>query len=518
MKIGDIIKRASKYYPDKLASVFKDVRLTYKELNDRTNRVGNALLNAGVGKDDRIGILCYNSNVYQEIFFGAAKTGAVTTTINWRLSPREINFVINDAEVKVLFVADNFWGKIESVKDELSTVKIFISIGQKVPGTIYYEDLIKSSDIDEINIDLDPHDTVWQLYTSGTTGRPKGVMLTHRNLEADAEHNIIGNQLNRDNAIHIQVYQMFHIAMKRIVYTAYIFGTTVFLEKFDLKELCELIEKEKCTDLGMAPVMWKAFMDYPDLNKYDLRSLKYASYSTSPMPRALIKRLLEKFPNITFFSTYGLTEAGSSLTILPASDYVLDGPDWKLRRLQSLGRPMMGVDVRIVDEKGEDCPPGNPGEIIGRGENIMKGYWKLTEETQKTIKNGWLYTGDVGYWDEYGYIYLADRKKDMIISGGENIYSREVEEVINELEDVVEVAVIGVPDDIWGEAVKAIIVKSYDSELTEADVINYCAQNIASYKKPKSVDFVSELHRNATGKIMKRLLREKYWKGKERKV
>ncbi|MBW2003370.1 MAG: long-chain-fatty-acid--CoA ligase [Deltaproteobacteria bacterium] len=518
MRIGDLIARGAKYYPDKLATVFKDVRLTYKELNDRVNVVGNAILSAGIRKKDRVGIICHNSHFYQELFFGTAKTGAVFTTINWRLAPRELEFIINDAEVKLLFVADRYWAQIEPIKDKLSTIEQYIMIGESVPGTISYEDFIGSSSADEINIEIDQHDTFWQLYTSGTTGRPKGVMLTHSNLYADAAHNIIGNRLNRDDVVWCQIYPMFHIALKFVIIIAYVQGTCIILEKFDLKELCEMIEQEKCNYLVMVPTMWQSFIDYPDLDKHDLSGLKYCGYSSSPMPVGLIKRLMKTFPDITFFQTYGLTESGSSLTILPADQHVMDGPEHIVKRLGSLGRPMTGVDVRVVDEQDRDCPPGKIGEIIGRGDNIMKGYWKLPGETKNTLKDGWLYTGDMGYWDEYGYIYMADRKKDMIISGGENIYPNEVEQIIREINGVIDVAVIGVPDDIWGEAVKAIIIKAHDSELNEEDVIRYCSQNIASYKKPKSVDFVSDFPRGPTRKVLKRKLRENYWKDRQRKV
>jgi len=518
MRVGELITTAARYHPDRLASVYKEISLTYKELNERVNTVGNAILGAGLGHEDRVGVICHNSHFFQEIFFGTAKTGAVCTTINWRLKPRELEFIINDAEVKILFVANRFWTQIEPIKDKLPGVQKYVMIGDSVPGTIRYEDFLKDGSADEIWVDLDPHDTFWHLYTSGTTGRPKGVLLTHRNLYADCEHNIIGNELNRDGSVWLNVLPMFHIALKLIIMCAYTRSCVVFLEKFDLKEVCEAIEGEGVTHVALAPTMWQMFIEYADLEKYRLNSLKYAFYSTSPMPPVLIRRLMKKFPEIRFYSTYGLTEAGSSLTILPFDQHVLDGPDHMVRRLGSLGRPMIGVDVRIVDEKEQDCPPGKIGEIIGRGDNIMKGYWRLPEETKETLREGWLHTGDMGYWDEHGYIYMADRKKEMIISGGENVYPKEVEMVIREMEGIEDVAVIGVPDEIWGEAVKAVVIKSPGSGLTEGEIMAYCALNIAGYKRPKSIDFVSDLPRSQVGKILKTVIREKYWRGTDRKV
>jgi len=517
--IGDLVRYSAKYYPEKLATVYRDVRLTYSELNDRVNMVANGLLRKGVKKGDRIGILCHTSHYFQEIFYGIAKTGAVTTTINWRLAPRELEFVIDDADVSVLFVAEQYWANVEAIKENLTKIRTIILIGNPVAGTINYEEFIRTSSKDEIDIEIARDDAVWQLYTSGTTGKPKGVVLTHRSILSDTEHNIIGNKLNVDNAIWLNPLPMFHVASKNVFMAAYVHATIVLMDKFDLKEVCETIEKEKCTHLlTIPPTIWQGIMDYSDIDKYDLSSLKFGSYSTAPMPVVTIKRLKEKFPGITFFTTYGLTEAGSSLTILPADQNVTEGPDYLRKRLGSLGRPMYGVDVRIVDDNGRDCPPGVVGEIIGRGDNIMKGYWKLPEETSNTVKNGWLYTGDMGYWDEYGYIYMSDRKKDLIISGGENIAPKEVEDVIREIEGVIDVAVIGVPDDKWGEAVKAVVIKEPDAELIEDDVINYCAKNIAGYKKPKTVDFVTEFPRNAVGKILKKDIRARYWEGKERNV
>jgi len=517
--LGDLVKYSGRYYPERLGTIYRDVRLTYKELNERVNMVANGLLSEGVKKGDRIGVLCHTSHYFQEIFYGIAKTGAVTTTLNWRLVPRELEFVIDDADVSLLFVAEQYWPNVKEIRETLTKVKKIIIIGAPVPGTINYDQFIKGSSKEEVETDIARDDAVWQLYTSGTTGKPKGVILTHRSILTDLEHNIIGNKLNVDNAVWLNPLPMFHVASKNVFLAGYVHATLVQMDKFDLKEICENIEREKCTHLlTIPPTVWQNIMEYPELYKYNLSSLKYGSYSTAPMPMSLIKRLKEKFPSITFFSTYGLTEAGSSVTILPADQNVTEGPDHIRRRMGSLGRPMYGVDVRIVDDTGNDCPPSIAGEIIARGDNIMKGYWKLPEETANTVKDGWLYTGDMGYWDEYGYIYMQDRKKDLIISGGENIAPKEVEDVIRQIKGVIDVAVIGIPDEKWGEAVKAVVIKSPSAELSENDVINYCSKDLAGYKKPKSVDFVDEFPRSPVGKILKKDIRATYWKDREKKV
>lgn len=508
--VGDIFSYTARYYPENIASIDSTVQLTYKELNERANMIANGLLGLGVTKGERIGVLCHTSHYFQEIFCGVAKIGAIFTSLNWRLSPKELEFVINDAEVSIVFVAERFWSQIKAIKKKLPKVKKYILIDDSVSGTIGYSEFINDSSKHEITVDIDRDDIAWLIYTSGTTGRPKGVMLTHRNILADTEHNIIGNKWNSDNVVWLQALPMFHIAGKFMFIVGYVHGTMVLMDKFDLGKLFETIEKTRCTHILLAPTMWRRLLNFEDIDKYDLSSLQFCSYSTEPMEVELLKRLKKKLYYSNFFSTYGLTEAGSSLTILPLDQHITKGPEYLRKRLGSSGRPMYGVDVRIVDDNGKDCPPGVVGEIIGRGDNIMKGYWKLPKETSDTIKNGWLHTGDMGYWDEYGYIYMAGRKKELIISGGENIYPKEVEDTIREVEGVIDVAVVGIPDKEWGEAVKAVVIKKPDVELTEDDIIDYCAKNIASYKKPKSVDFVSEFPRNAVGKILKKEIRAKY--------
>ncbi len=517
MLIGDLVSRAARWYPDKEAVVFEGTRLTYRQFNERINRLANALVGMGSRKGDRIAIICHNSNHFAEAFFAIAKIGAVSTNLNWRLSPKELAFLVNDAQSDIIFFSKRFSHLYEPMKQELKKKVRFIAIDGALDGaSIDYEQLLGRYPIEEPRVKIDERDAFLQLYTSGTTGRPKGVMLTHKNMMANAFSTLIEMEMTRDWHI-LGFLPIFHIGIFMLVNLVLIGAKVTFVHSFDPTVIFSLIEKEKPTATAFTPVIFKFLLDHPDVDKYDLSSLEKIIYATAPMPVDLLKRSIKKF-NCDFIQFFGMTETSPTLTMLLPEDHVLEGPEYMVKRLASAGRPVINVQVRVIDEKGADCSPNMVGEIIGKGDNVMKGYYKMPEATAQAIKGGWYHTGDMGYLDEYGYLYVADRKKDMIISGGENIYPREVEEAILLLDGVADVAVIGVPDDTWGEAVKAIIIKKPDADLTETRVIEHCKEHIASYKKPKSVDFVDVLPRSALGKVLKHELRAPYWKGKERKV
>ncbi len=517
MLIGDILTRAAKWFPDKEAVVFEGTRLTYKEFNERTNRLAHALLDMGVKKDERVAVVCHNSNHYGEILFALAKIGAVSTNLNWRLSPKELAFLIDDSEAKIVLFSKRFEHLYEPMKEQIPRKLKYIAVDGKVDDEmIDYEELITKYPADEPVADVSMEDTFLQLYTSGTTGRPKGVMLTHNNMMANAVSTIIEMEMTRDMNV-LGLLPIFHIAIFVLINLVIIGGKVTFIHSFDIPTVLQTMQDEKITAVGFTPVIFKFLLDHPDIDKYDLSSLRQVIYATAPMPVDLLRRSLEKF-RCDFIQFFGMTEMSPTLTMLIPEDHILDGPEHKVKWLGSAGRPISNVEVRIVDENGNDCPPGVTGEIIGRGDNVMKGYHKMADATAEAIRDGWYYTGDMGYFDEYGYLFIADRKKDMIISGGENIYPREVEEAILLMDGVFEVAVIGVPDDEWGESVKAIVVKTPGAEITEENVIEHCKANIASYKKPKSVDFVEILPRSALGKVLKHELRAPFWKGRDRKV
>ena len=517
MRIGDLLTRAARCYPEKEAVVFEKTRLTYRQINERTNRLAAALIDMGVKRGDRVGVICHNSHNFTEIFFACAKIGAASTNLNWRLSPKELAFLINDAGPDIVFFSKRFEYLFEPMKADLKKKHRFVAVdGVFNKEMTDYEKLIAKYKPDEPRVTVAEDDTVLLLYTSGTTGRPKGVMLTHKNMLANCVSTIIEMEMTRDWNI-LGLLPIFHVGIFVLIDMVWIGAKVTYVHSFDPVVIFEIVQKEKTTVTAFTPVIFKFLLDHPDIDKYDLSSLKTIIYATAPMPVELLKRSIKRF-DCDFIQFFGMTETSPTLTMLVREDHVLDGPEYKVKWLGSAGRPVSNVQVRVVDEKGKDCAPGVIGEIIGKGENVMKGYYNMPEATAEAIRDGWYYSGDMGYFDEYGYLFIADRKKDMIISGGENIYPREVEEAIQLIPGVADVSVIGVPDDTWGEAVKAIVVKKPGAELTEAMVIDHCKKNIASYKKPKSVDFVDALPRSAMGKVLKHELREPFWKGRERKI
>jgi acyl-CoA synthetase (AMP-forming)/AMP-acid ligase II len=315
----------------------------------------------------------------------------------------------------------------------------------------------------------------------------------------------------------LNVLPMFHIAIFGPINNMFLGGTNVFLHGFDFEPFLSCIEKERVNVLALTPVIISFLLSYPELEKYDLSSLESIGYAAAPMPLPLLKKAIETF-GCRFSQAFGMTEMSPVMTILTPDQHVTEGPDYKLKRLESVGRPIVNVEVKVVDEAGKECPVGTTGEIIGRGDTMMKGYYKMPEATAEAIRDGWYHTGDMGYFDEYGYLYIVDRKKDMIISGGENIYPKEVEDCIQQMPGIADVAVIGVPDEKWIETVKALIILEPGVELTEEAVIRHCRANLASYKKPTSVEFMAGFPRNSMGKVQKHRLREPFWKGHERKL
>jgi long-chain acyl-CoA synthetase len=510
----ELLNRNAKEYPDKTALVFEDKRYTFKQVNQRINSLINALASMGVKKGDRVALLAYNCSQYFEVF-SVIKAGMVCVPLNYRSVARELVYLINNSEANTLILEKEFVNTILPIRNEIPGVNNFICLDAAVENMASYEQLLSSFPPDEPTEDVKTDDPSILFYTSGTTGRPKGAVHTHKSLLAEAA--AVGQNFTPDD-IALCVMPFFHVAGSAVyLFPAFASGATVVIhKKFEETPILETIEKEKVTYICLVPAMIIRLLEHPDLDKYDLSSLRTIVYTGAPMPFEMLKQGVKRFGKI-FVQLLGQTET-LNLTILNKEDHNIEGSARETRRLESVGRPPKPGQVRIVDEKNKDVAVGEVGEIIARSDRIMKGYWKMPKETAETIKDGWLHTGDLGRMDEDGYIYIVDRRKDMIISGGENIYSREVEEVLYTHPAVQEAAVVGIPDEKWGESVKAVIVLRKGMTATEDEIINYCKERLASYKKPKSVEFWDRLPMTGSGKIMKNEIRDRYWKGYEKKV
>jgi long-chain acyl-CoA synthetase len=507
-----IIHRHALLQPDQEAFVYGSQRITFSEFNARVNSLIHALLVMGVKKGDVIGILSWNCLGFAEVYGAAMKGGFIASPFNTRLKERELEYVINYSEANSLFVGPELMEMANQLRPHLPKVKNFISLEASVPGMIYHRDLLTNYSKAEPDVQIDEDDPVCILYTSGTTGMPRGALYTQRCLIDDTETVVIDMSLKPGHR-HVQITPLFHIAgNQHFRGFLYIGGCNIIMKFFDPAATLQTIQDERATHVDIVPTHVAAMLNLPDLDKYDISSLKFLWYGGSPMPLEVLKKGMKVFGPIVA-QGYGQTESGPNISHLSREDHnVLDRPEKEQRKLRSAGKPDIGVQVRIVDEKGNDVQPGEVGEILARSKHIMVEYWHKPEETNTTLVNGWIHTGDMGYCDEEGYLYIADRKKDMIISGGENVYPREVEEVLYQHPTVLEAAVIGVPDPYWVERVHAVVVTKKGASTTAEELTAFCKKQIAGYKTPKTVEFVDSLPKNAAGKILKRELREKYWK------
>jgi long-chain acyl-CoA synthetase len=514
--LGDVARLHARVRPDAVAMTFEGRTTTYAALDVKANQVAQALLATGVTRHQRIGYLAKNTDQFFEILIGGAKMGAVTLPIGWRLAAPEIAYLLENGEVSVLFVGGEF-GELAQQAVALSrrTVRVISLDSTGADGFAAWRDATHQGDP---NIDIHPSDTVLQLYTSGTTGRPKGVMLTSANL---LQMWIRAGQANiecyrwADDDVCLVAMPLAHIGGTGWGVVSLLNGAKlVILREFFPPAVLALIEPERITKLFMVPAALNFLIQMPGSRDIDYSRLRIIFYGASPIPVDLLRQCMEVF-GCGFCQQYGMTEACGTVVYLPPEDHDPNGN----RRMKSAGRPMPGVEIKIIDAQGNTLPPETVGEVATRSTCNMAGYWKNEAATREAIDTGgWLRTGDAGYLDADGYLYIHDRVKDMIISGAENIYPAEVEGAIFGHPAVADVAVIGVPDEKWGESVKAVIVLRQGAEATESDILQFARSRIAGFKVPKSVDFVDALPRNAAGKVLKRTLREPYWAGKERNV
>ncbi len=512
MTIGDLLVRNANKFPDKRAVVGEGVAETFRELNERVNGLANALLAIGLEKGDRIGVLVHNCRQFLEIYFASAKTGGVFCPYNNHVKEWELKDVILYSTPKFLFVDRDFCDAVTSIAPDLGCVEHYVCLQKPRAAFIReYEGLIASGKKDEPAVKVSEDDLLSIFFTAGTTGKPKGAMRTHRHLMSDAVASVIDLRVEYDENVLI-AFPMYHIACEDNIVRHSFMPNTFFIRRegsFDPRQVLQYISEERISRCQMVPTMIHSLLQVPDIGNYDLSSLRLILYAGASMPVELLKRALAVFP-CGFAQMYGQTESGPFTTVLKPEDHILDGSEKRLARLASSGKPVLNYEIRIVDENDRDVPVGEVGEIIGRSEAVMKGYWQMPEETAKKLKNGWLHTGDLGKLDEDGYVYIVERKNDMIISGGVNIYPREIEEVLYRHPAVSEASVIGLPDEHWGEVAKAVVVLREGAQATEGEIIEFCGQNLAGYKKPKSVDFWKELPKSPQGKILKKEIRKRF--------
>lgn len=494
-------------FPDQTAFIWNDCKATHAQFHERATQLASAWHKLGLKRQDRIGILSQNSLEFQEVYGSCEISGFIAATVNWRLAIPEMVYIINDGAPRVLVFEAAYAATVANMKDQLKTVEHYVCVGGTVDFAAEYEQVLASGDLTGPPFRPVPDDVAFLIYTSGTTGRPKGVMLSHAGQMSASE--ILGSDMRNAPSDKLLIMMpLFHIGAKIIQLAQHRRAGTVVIHKgYDPAAVLATVAQERITVTHMAPTMIQTLLESPEIGSTDLSSLRMIVYAAAPMPIPVLKRGL-KLVGPIFQQQFGQTE-GVGTTLL-AHQHKPNGTARDLEILTSVGQASPSVGVRVVDEAGQDLPTGSVGEILLTSPGVMKGYWNNTVATLETLRDGWVHTGDMGRLDNEGFLYLVDRKKDMIISGGENIYSREVEEAVHLHDAVSEVAVIGVADKKWGEAVMAIVVVKPGHVVTAQELIEHCKLQIASYKKPRHIRFVDAIEKLPSGKIDKVRLRKLY--------
>jgi long-chain acyl-CoA synthetase len=563
--LADVTRIHARARPDQIALVFEGRSTTFGELDRRARQVANGLLRATSGPTARVALLDTNADSFFELFFGCAKANHVLVPINWRLAPPEIAAIVNDAAAEVLFVGAEFIEVVDTIRGDLPTVSLIVALngreeregqegleglegqerqigvhdhpeaeslrsrprdknhgqarGGGAPRAVkerwhpYVNWRDRQSPADPV-VAVDGSDVALLMYTSGTSGQPKGAQLTNDNILSLGPTLIemCGTWSQRE--VSLVCLPLFHVGGSLWgVVCLYSGATNVVVRHIIPAEILRTIAAYRVTKTLLIPAVIRLLLLTPGIEEADLSSLDLIVYGASPAPAELLRRAIDTF-KCGFGQVYGLTETSGAITYLPPADH--DGAN--IPRLQSCGKPLRRAEIRVVDTQGRDLPPGEVGEIICRTPQLMKGYWNLPDPTAAALRDGWLRTGDAGYFDADGYLYVHDRINDMIVTGGENVYPAEVENAIRNHPAVSDVAVFGVPDEDWGEAVRAVVVRKPNAEATPDAIIASVKKQIAGYKAPKTVDFADTLPRTATGKVLRRSLREPFWAGRERQI
>jgi acyl-CoA synthetase (AMP-forming)/AMP-acid ligase II len=518
-------RHAAAVYGRKVALVCGDSQFSYSELNERTDRFSNVLVSLGVQPGDRVAFLSFNCHRLFEAYYGVPQIRAILLPLNIRLSPEELAFILNDAAPRLLFFDAELAPLVEALRPKVRAVDLFIQLTGQPPSWAHpqtYDRLIEAADPREPDfLGIDENSSAELFYTSGTTGHSKGVVLTHRNLYLHA-FGCAARLAPSESDVMLYTVPLFHVnSWGAPHYLTMSGGRHVLIRRFEPGPALEMIEREKVTLLSMVPAMMIALLNHPDFGRFDLSSVRKITIGGAPASVALIREVEKRVPGCTAMGGYGLTETSPVITAADLKSNLEGEPEEvRYRRKATAGLPYPCTEVQVVRPDGMEVRHDgkDTGEIRARGDVVAAGYWNQPDETARAMRDGWFYTGDLATVDDEGYILVVDRSKDLIVSGGENIGSAEVERVIYAHPAVLECAVIAVPDEKWGEVPKAIVTLRPGSSATEAEIFAHCRQHLAGFKVPKSVEFRESLPKGGTGKILKRMLREPYWAGQERQV
>lgn len=518
MRLHDFLDFWARERPRAEFAVAGGRSLTYADAASVANRLANHFVALGCRKGSRVGVIAKNAVWYPMLYFAAAKAGLVLVPLNWRLVPSEWLGILNDAEPSVLIVGHDQLAGTDDIRGEMKAIAHYVAEGgDDRGGWESLERWLSEGPVTPPDVDVDPKDELYVMYTSGTTGAPKGAVLSHGAVTSNVIQVGLAHPVSPGDR-GLVVLPMFHAGVIPAAFSVVCHGGSLFvLDAFDPEHVVRVLERERISVATLVPAMLQACLatvdDVADRRYEPLRSIHYGA---SPIAEDTLRRAIEAF-GCAFVQSYGMTEAAQALTFLSPADH-RSALETRAELLLSAGRSAVGTVLRVVDGTDSPLPPGTPGEILARGPQLMSGYWQRPDETAQTLRNGWLHTGDVGRLDDDGYLFVEDRIKDMIVSGGENVYPRIVEDVLHGYPGIAEATVIGVPDARWGEAVKAVVVVSPGVSCTEEEILAFCRPRLGGFERPRSVDFVGSLPRTATGKVLKRALREPYWAGHARHV
>jgi fatty-acyl-CoA synthase len=512
------LNRAAGLYANKVAVIDGEKRFTYREFKERVNRFGHAFADLGLARGAVIAYLGLNNHEILEAYYGILPAGFVLLPLNVRLRPQDLAYILSDAGAEALIVGPEFPALGFGLRDAVPGLRLLVMLGENVPGhALNYEELLAGAADTDIGYEqVDENDVAEMFYTSGTTGRPKGVELTHRNLYMHAYSCIATLGINERDVALVGSVPLFHVnAWGTPHYMVCVGGTMTVIPRFDPAWVCQTVARDRVTALGMVPTMLSALLGFPELHKYDMSSLEWILIGGAPPPPSLIAAAREQI-GVDCFVGYGLSETTPLLTIATIKSTLADRPaEERYARQAMTGLPGIGVEVRVVDADGHDVTADGSqiGEIVARGDNVMKGYHNLPEDTARALAGGWFHTGDLATIDAEGYIQIKDRMKDIIISGGENISSVEIEDVFYQHPAVLEAAVIAVPDDKWGEVPLALVTLKPGQTATPEELLAFAAERLPRFKQPRAVEIHPEFAKTGTGKIIKTTLREPYWQG-----